>query len=103
MHCETLHDSCAVTNVDVSSSMSDIENELHWISLFKLFFMFIWSVSVWASVLSLLQCVDAQSMIKTNCVHHQSFCSLLYFQVLLHVLSLNVTLMWLLEIECSYA
>ncbi len=29
MHCETLHNSCAVTDVDVSSLMSDIENELH--------------------------------------------------------------------------
>jgi len=86
-----LHDSCAVADVDVSSLLSNIENKLRWISLFRLFFMFIWSVSVWASVLLSLQCVDAQSVIKTNHVHAQSFYSSLYFQVLLHVLSLNVT------------
>ncbi len=70
MHCETLHDSCAVTDVNVSSLMSDIENELRWISLFRLLFMFIWSIFVWASVLSSLQCADAQSAIKTNHMHY---------------------------------
>ena len=28
MRCETLHDSCAITDVDVSSLMLNIENEL---------------------------------------------------------------------------
>ncbi len=102
MHCETLHDSCAVTDVDVSSLMSDIENELRWISLFKLFFMFVWSVSVWASVSSSSQCIDAWSAIKITYVHHQSFCLLLHFQVLLHILSLNVTSAWSLKIKCSH-
>ncbi len=59
MHCKTLRESCAVADVDVSSLMSDIENERRWISSFRLFFMFIWSVSVWASVSSSLQCADA--------------------------------------------
>ncbi len=103
MRCETLHNFCAVTDVDVSSLMSDIENELHWISLFRLFFMFIWSVSVWASILLSLQCADAQSAIKTNYMHRQLSCSSLHFQVLLHVSSLNVTSAWLLKIECSHA
>jgi len=97
-----LHDSCAVADVDVSSLMSNIENELHWISLFRLLFMFIWSVSVWASILSSSQCVDAQSAIKITHVHHQSFYLLLHFQVLLHVLSLNVTSAWFLKIKCSH-
>ena len=102
IHYETLHDSCAVANVDVSSLMLNIENELHWISLFRLFFMFVWSVSVWASVLSSFQCIDAWSAIETTHVHRQSSCLLLHFQILLHILSLNVTSAWLLEIECSH-
>ena len=97
MRCETSHDSCAVADVDVPSLMSDIKNELHWIFLFRLFFMFIWSVSVWASVSSSLQYVNAQSAIKTNHVHRQSSCSLLHFRVLLHVSSLNVTSAWSIE------
>ena len=97
-----MHDSCAVANIDVSSLMSDIKNELRWISLFRLFFMFVWSVSVWASVLLSSQCIDAWSAIETTHVHHQSSCLLLHFQVLLHVLSFNVTSAWFLEIECSY-
>ncbi len=99
MHCETLHDFYAVA---VSSLMSDIKNELHWISLFKLLFMFIWSVSVWASVSSSSQCADVWSAIKITHVHHQSSCLLLYFQILLHVLSFNVTSAWLLKIKCSH-
>ncbi len=103
MHCETLHNSCAVADVDVSSLMSNIENELRWISLFRLFFMFVWSISVWMSISSSLQCADAQSAIKTNHMHHQSSCSSLYFQVLLHVSSLNVASAWLFKIKCSHA
>jgi len=97
-----LHDSCAVADVNVSSLMSDIENELRWISLFRLLFMFVWSVSIWASVLSSSQCADAWSAIKTTHVHHQSSYLLLHFQVLLHVLSLNVTSAWSLKIKCSH-
>ena len=102
MRCETLHDSCVITDVDVSSLMSDIKNELRWISLFKLLFMFIWSVSVWALILSSLQCINAQSVIKINHVCHQSFCLLLHFWALLHILSFNVTSAWFLEIKCSH-
>ncbi len=102
MRCETSHDSCAVADVDVSSLMSDIENELRWISLFRLFFMFVWSVSVWASISLSSQCVDARSAIETTHVHRQSFCLLLHFWILLRVLSFNVTLAWFLEIECSH-
>ncbi len=54
MHCKTLHDSCAVADVNVSSLMLNIENELRWISLFRLLFMFVWFISVWASVSLLL-------------------------------------------------
>ncbi len=39
MRCETLHDLCINADADESSLMSDIENELRWISLFKLLFM----------------------------------------------------------------
>ncbi len=60
MHCKTLYNSCAVADVDVSSLMSDIENELRWISLFRLFFMFVWFISVWASISLSLQCINAQ-------------------------------------------
>ncbi len=102
MRCETLHDSCAVTDVDVSSLISNIENELHWIFLFKLFFMFIWFVSVWTSITSSSQCIDVWSAIETTYMHHQLSCLLLHFQTLLHILSLNVISAWLLEIECSH-
>ncbi len=64
--------------------------------------MFVWSVSVWMSVTSSFQCIDAQSAIKITHMHHQSSCLLLYFQALLHVLSFNVTSTWLLEIKCSH-
>jgi len=76
-----------------------------WVMLnfsFRSFFMFVWSVSVWASVLSLLQCVNVQSAIKTNHVHHQSFCSLLHFQVLLHVSLFNIASAWLFKIKCFH-
>ena len=102
MRCETLHDLCIKTDADESSLMSNIENELHWISFFRLLFMSIWFISVWASVMSSFQCADAWSMIKITHMHHQSSCLLLHFQALLHVLSLNVTLAWLLEIKCSH-
>ena len=82
--------------------MSNIENELRWISFFRLLFMFIWFISVWASVVLLSQCVDAWSVIKITYVHHQLSCLLLHFQTLLHVLSLNVTSAWLLKIKCSH-
>ncbi len=64
--------------------------------------MFVWFVSVWVSILLSSQYIDAQSAIKTTHVHHQSSCLLLHFQVLLHVLSLNVTSAWFLKIECSH-
>ncbi len=102
MHCETLHDFCVDTNVDKSSLMSNIENELRWISFFRLLFMFVWSVSVWASIMLSSQCVDAWSVIETTYVHRQSSCLLLHFQALLHVLSFNVTSAWLLKIKCSH-
>ena len=102
MRCETLHSFCVDADADESSLMSDIENELRWISFFKLFFMSVWSVSVWASVTLSSQCADARSAIKTTHVHHQSSCLLLHFQALLRVLSLNVTSAWLLKIKCSH-
>ncbi len=102
MHCKTLHDLCINTNVDKSSLMSNIKNELHWISFFKLFFMFIWFISVWTSIMLSFQCIDAQSMIETTYVHHKLFCLLLHFQAFLHILSFNVTSAWLLKIECSH-
>jgi len=102
MRCETLHDFCVDADADELSLMSNIENELRWISFFGLFFMSVWSVSVWASVTSSSQCADAQSAIKITHVHHQSSCLLLHFQALLHILSLNVTSAWLLKIQCSH-
>ncbi len=102
MRCETLHDLCIDANADESFLMSNIENELRWISFFKLFFMFIWFISVWMLIVLSSQCADAWSAIKTTYVHRQSFCLLLHFQALLHILSLNVTSAWLLEIECSH-
>ncbi len=102
MHYETSHDLCVNADADESSLMLNIKNKLCWISFFKLFFMFIWSVSVWASVALSSQCADAQSAIKTTYVHCQSSCLLLHFQALLHVLSLNVTSAWLLKIKCSH-
>jgi len=102
MCCKTLHDFCTVTDVNVSFLMLNIENELCWISLFRLLFMFIWFISVWMSISSSFQCADAQLAIETNHVHHQSSCSSLYFQVLLHVSSLDVASAWLLKIKCSH-
>ncbi len=102
VRCETLHDFCVNANADESSLMSNIRNELRWIFFFRLFFMSVWSVSVWASVMSLFQCVDAWSAIKITYVHHQSSCLLLHFQALLHILSFNVTSAWLLEIKLSH-
>ena len=102
MRCETLHDLCVDADADESSLMSNIKNELHWISFFRLLFMFIWSVSVWASITLSSQCVDARSAIEITYMHRQSSCLLLHFQALLHILSLNVTSAWLLKIKCSY-
>ena len=102
MRCETLHDFCVNADADKSSLTSNIENELRWISFFKLFFMFIWSVSVWASVASSSHCADAWLTIKIIYVHRQSSCLLLHFWALLHVLSFNVTLTWLFKIKCSH-
>ena len=102
MRCETLHNFCINADVNESSLISDIKNELRWISFFRLLFMFVWSVSVWASIVLSFQCVDARSIIKITHVHHQSSCLLLHFQALLRVLSLNVTSAWLLKIECSH-
>jgi len=102
VRCKTLHDLCVNTDVDESFLISDIENELRWISFFRLFFMFVWSVSVWVSITSSSQCINAWSAIETIHVHHQSFCLLLYFQTLLHILSFNVTSAWLLKIKCSH-
>ncbi len=102
VHCETSHDLCVNADADESFLMSNIENELHWISFFKLFFMSVWFVSVWVSVTLLSQCADAQSTIEITHVHHQSSCLLLHFQALLHILSLNVTSAWLFKIKCSH-
>ena len=102
MRCETLHDFCVNADADKSSLTSNIENELRWISFFKLFFMFIWSVSVWASVASSSHCADAWLTIKIIYVHRQSSCLLLHLWALLHVLSFNVTSAWLLGIKCSH-
>ncbi len=102
MRCETSHNFCVDADVDESSLMSDIENELHWISFFRLFFMFIWFISVWASVTSSSQCIDARSSIETTHMHHQLSCLLLHFQASLYILSFNVTSAWLLKIKCFH-
>jgi hypothetical protein len=46
MRCEASHGPCAAAGADVSPLVPDTENELRWIPLSRLPFMFVWPVPV---------------------------------------------------------